>query len=84
MFLFPSNAGRKVSARFNVSTVPAVETLDPLPGVIVPTAAPASVSRASAFCARLYVTEHPFATVSDALNKAETLVRSDAPLGSAN
>src|ERR1035441_4059094 len=96
MFLFPLNAGRNVSARFNVSIVPAVETLDPLPfrthwlfcwlplpGVMVPVgAAPASVNNASAFCARVYVTEHPFATVGDALNKTETLVRSAAPLAS--
>ena len=98
MFLFPLNAGKNVSARFTVSTVPVVETLDPLPfrthwlfcwvplpGVMVPAGAvPASVNNESVFCARLYVTEHPSATFSDALNKAETLVRSDAPLASAN
>ena len=98
MFLFPLNAGRNVSARFNVSTVPDADTLDPLPfrthwlfcwlplpGVMVPTGAvPASVNNESASCARLYVTEHPSANFSDALNKAETLVRSDAPLASAN
>ena len=33
--MFPLNAGRNVSARFNVSAVPAVETLDPLPFTFV-------------------------------------------------
>src|ERR1035441_2115543 len=96
--LVPENTDWNVTMRFNVNTVPAVLTVEPLPfrthwlfcwlplpGVIVPAgAAPASVNNQSAFCARLYVTEHPLATVGVELNKVETFVRSTAPLVSAN
>src|ERR1039457_3180981 len=99
MFLFPLNGPCwKVTAKFNVRTAPASDTLDPepfrthwvfiwlpLPGVIEPTgAAPVSVNNARAFVALVYVTEQAFDVATLELNSTETVVRSDAPAGSEN
>src|ERR1035437_3270250 len=98
MFLVPENNGRKVNARFMVSEVPATETLDPLPftmhwlfcwlplpGAMVPTGnAPVSVSSASVFRVRSYTTWQPETADEDALNNAETVLKSVAPAPSEN
>src|ERR1022692_3315267 len=99
MFLFPLNGPCwKVTAKFNVRTFPASDTLDPepfrthwvfcwlpLPGVIELTgAAPASVNNVKAFAALVYVIEQAFDVVRLALNSTETVVRSDAPAESEN
>src|ERR1017187_2146628 len=93
MFFAPAKAGRKVSARFNVSVLPEVDTLDPaplsvhwpfcwlpLPGVM-PEAGwtPASVSSHKVLSARLKLTTQPFTVETAVLKFADTLVRSAAP-----
>src|ERR1017187_450124 len=93
MFFAPAKAGRKMSARFKVRVLPAIDTLDPLPLRVhwpfcwlplpgaMPEAGrtPASVSSHKLFSARLKLTTQPFTVEAAVLKLAETLVRSAAP-----
>src|SRR3954452_18716564 len=93
------NAGVNVSAIFNVSVVPEIVTDEPvplsvhcefccinvLPGAIVDEGVvPPSVSSASEFAARLYVTEQALTVEVDVPISIVALEKSDAPTSSVN
>src|ERR1035437_1502975 len=92
-FFTPAKPALKLSDKFNVSTVPAIETLDPapfsvhwlfcwlpLPGAIVPVGAvAASVNSTSVFAARPYDTQQALPPARAELINTVAVFKSAAP-----